>query len=293
MSKNLNPSFFEAKGAHPQQIIYDRMLQRDSIHVIHACVGQSLFREPKNPLLKVAIPCGQASIHASWQTATGRQKQQHVRAGNVSIMPAEMPYETNWQCRAEILILCLQPQLMTTVAEELVVGDRLEIMENWTANDSLIQQLGLGLRFELQRGTLTPLYVDALATVLATHLLRQYSTVRQLALKPSEQLSNVQLAHVVTYIDENLESELSLAELALVANMNLYRFARAFKQTIGLSPHQYVLKQRIERAKILLINTDLTLHAVGYQLGFSSQSHFTTAFRRSTGMTPKAFRAVQ
>lgn len=293
MPQKLNPSFFEAKGAHPKQIIYDRMLQLDSINVIHACIGQNLFRESKNPLLKVAIPFGQASIHASWQTATGFQKRQHVREGHISIMPASMPYETNWQCRAEILILCLQPQLMANIAEQLVISDRVEIIEHWTASDLLIQQLGLGLRTELQKGSPMPLYVDAFATILATHLLRQYSTAKQLSLKPAERLSNNQLAHVAAYIDENLESELSLAELALVLNMNLYRFVRAFKQTIGLSPHQYVLKQRIERAKFLLANTNLTLQDISYQLGFSSQSHFTTTFRRSVGVTPKVFRAAQ
>lgn len=293
MSEKLTPSFFEAKGAHPQQIIYDRMLQQDSINVIHACIGQNLFQESKNPLLKVAIPFGKASIHASWQTATGYQKHQHVRAGHISIMPAEMPYETHWQCGAEILILCLQPQLMASIAEELVIGDRVEITEHWTANDLLMQQLGLGLRTELRKGSPTPLYVDAFATVLATHLLRQYSTAKQRSLKPVERLSSAQLAHVATYIDENLESKLSLAELAQVANMNLYRFARAFKQSIGVSPHQHVLKQRIERAKFLLATTNLTLQDIAYQLGFSSQSHFTTAFRRSVGVTPKAFRAAQ
>lgn len=208
-------------------------------------------------------------------------------------MPVEMPYETHWQCRAEILILCLQPQLMATLAEELVVGDRIEIAEHWTANDLLIQQLGLELRTELQNGSPVPLYVDAFATVLATHLLRQYSTAKQRSLKSFEKLSNTQLDHVATYINENLESALSLAELAQVANMNLYRFARAFKQSIGVSPHQYVMKQRIERAKFLLANTNLTLQDIGYQLGFSSQSHFTTAFRQAVGMTPKAFRSAQ
>lgn len=293
MSETLNPSFFEAKGAHPEQIIYDKMLQQNSMNVIHACVGQNSFRESKNPLLKVAIPFGQASIHASWQTATGKQKQEHVRAGHISVMPVEIPYQTNWQCTAEILILCLQPQLMATIAEEVVVGDRLEIIEHWTANDMFIQQLGLEIRTELQRGSPSPLYVDAFATVLATHLLRQYSTAKPLSLNPSKRLSNYQLAHVTTYIDENLESELTLAELAQVANMNLYRFVRAFKQTIGIPPHQYVLKQRIERAKFLLTSTDLTLQGISYQLGFSSQSHFTTVFRRSVGVTPKAFRAAQ
>ncbi len=292
MSEIPNPSFFNAKGAHPQQIVYDKMLQQDSIDIIHACVGQNLFRESKNPLLKVAIPFGQASIYASWQTGTGHQRQQHVRAGHISIMPAGIPYETNWRCKAEILILCLQPQLMATLAEELVVGDRLEIVEHWTAHDVLIQQLGLELRTELQIGSPSSLYIDAVATVLATRLLRQYSTAKQLSIKPSERLSNVQLDQVAAYIDELLASELSLAALAQVANMNLYRFARAFKQTTGISPHQYVLKQRIERAKFLLANTNLTLQAISYQLGFSSQSHFTTTFRRSVGVTPKAFRGA-
>ena len=93
----------------------------------------------------------------------------------------------------------------------------------------MIQQLGLELRAELQRSSPTPLYIDAIATVVATHLVRKYSTAKQLSLKPSERLSNYQLAHVATYVDENLESDLSLAELAQVANMNLYRFARSFK----------------------------------------------------------------
>jgi AraC family transcriptional regulator len=292
MPEKSNPSFFEAKGAHPKRIVYDKMLQQDSINIIHACVGKNLFQESKNPFLKVAIPFGQASIDASWQTSTGSQKHQHIRTGHISIMPAEMPYETNWQRGSEIIILCLKPQLLTTLAEELVIGDRLEIVENWIAHDVLIQQLGLELRTELQNGLPMPLYVDAFATVLATHLLQHYSTAKQHSLKPSEQLSNNQLTHVATYINENLDSALSLSDLAQVANMNVYRFVRAFKQTIGVSPHQYVLKQRIERAKLLLTHTNLTLQEISYQLGFSSQSHFTTTFRRYVGVTPKAFRVM-
>lgn len=293
MPEQPKPSFFEAKGAHPKGIIYDKMLKQDSINIVHACVGMNLFRESKNPFLKIAIPFGQASIHASWQTATGRQKQQHIRTGHVSIMPAEMPYETNWQCGSEIIILCLKPQLLTTIAEEVVMGDRLEIVEQWTAHDALIRQLGSELRTELQRGSPSPLYVDACATVLATHLLRQYSTAQQHALKPADYLTLQQVGQITTYIEENLESELTLAELAQVANMNLYRFARAFKQTIGVPPHQYVLRQRIERSQLLLLNTNSSLQEISQQLGFSSQSHFTTAFRRHVGVTPKTFRAMQ
>lgn len=293
MSENRPSSFFAAKGAHLQHIVYDRMLQSESIDVVHACVGANVFQEPKNPVLKVAIPFGRASIQATWQSATGSQKQQQVQTGHVSIMPAQMPYETNWQCQAEILILCLQPKLMSSVAEEVVKGDRAEIVEHWTANDVFIQQLGFTMRAELQNGSPSHLYLDALSTVLATHLLRNYSTSQPLALDASEQLSSQVMTEVAEYIHENLALELSLAALAQVAGMNLYRFARAFKRAIGVSPHQYVLQQRIERAKVLLAHTDFAIHDISYQLGFSSQSHFTTAFRQAIGITPKAFREAQ
>lgn len=293
MPENHSSSFFAAKGAHLQQIVYDRLLQSESIGVVHACVGANVFQEPKNPVLKVAIPFGQASIQATWQSATGDQKQQQVRTGHVSIMPAQMPYETNWQCQAEMLILCLPSQLMSRVAEEVVRGDRVEIIEHWTANDPFLQQLGLTVRAELQSGSPSRLYLDALATVLATHLLRNYSTNQPVALKASKPLSSPAIAQVAEYIHENLALELSLTALAQIADMNLYHFARTFKRAMGASPHQYVLQQRLERAKWLLAHTDLTLHDISYQLGFSSQSHFTTVFRQAIGVTPKAFREAQ
>lgn len=292
MSESTPSSFFAVKGAQRQQIVYDRILQSKSASVIHACIGVNLFREPKNSVLKVAIPFGQASIQATWQSASGNQKRQHVQTGHISIMPAEMPYETHWQRQAEILIFCLPSKLITGVAEE-VKSDRVEIIEHWTANDPFIQQLGLTVRAELQNGCPSHLYLDAVSTVLTTHLLRNYSNTQSVAQDTSETLSTRAVAQVIEYIHEHLALELSLTALAQIADMNLYRFARAFKYAIGVPPHQYVLQQRIERAKFLLVNTDLAIHDISYQLGFSSQSHFTTAFRRAIGVTPKAFREAQ
>ena len=72
--------------------------------------------------------------------------------------------------------------------------------------------------------------------------------------------------------------------------MSQYRFARAFKQSTGIPPHQYLLSQRIERAKKLLALTQLQIADISYHLGFASQSHFTATFRRFTKVTPKAYR---
>jgi AraC family transcriptional regulator len=75
--------------------------------------------------------------------------------------------------------------------------------------------------------------------------------------------------------------------LAAVAQMSLYHFSRLFKQSTGLSPHNYLLRQRIERAKELLAGLWRRIAEVSYELGFPHQRHFATVFRTPVGMTPR------
>ncbi len=111
-------------------------------------------------------------------------------------------------------------------------------------------------------------------------------------------LTRTQLQQVLDYIQTHLDSaeptlrerDLSLAELAETLNLSPTYFATAFKQAIDISPHQYVIQQRVERAKLMLKKTDLAIADIALQVGFSSQSHLTQQFKRLTGMTPKQIR---
>ena len=103
-------------------------------------------------------------------------------------------------------------------------------------------------------------------------------------------LSARKLRKVTDFIAENYDHEIKLAELAQVAGMSSFHFAREFKKTTGITPHQYLIKYRIERAKSLLARDDLPLTEVGLRSGFSHQSHFTRLFRRITGTTPHSYR---
>ncbi|MBD1996273.1 helix-turn-helix transcriptional regulator [Leptolyngbya sp. FACHB-541] len=103
-------------------------------------------------------------------------------------------------------------------------------------------------------------------------------------------LTHLQLQQVLDYIQTHLDRDLSLAELADVINMSPTYFASLFKQVIEVSPHQYVIQQRVERAKLMLSKTDLAIADIALQVGFSSQSHLTQQFKRITGMTPKQIR---
>jgi AraC family transcriptional regulator len=103
-------------------------------------------------------------------------------------------------------------------------------------------------------------------------------------------LSARKLRRVTDFIAENYDHEIKLVELARVAGMSSFHFAREFKKSTGITPHQYLIKYRIERAKSLLARDDLPLTEVGLRSGFSHQSHFTRLFRRITGTTPHSYR---
>ncbi|MBD2100411.1 helix-turn-helix domain-containing protein [Leptolyngbya sp. FACHB-261] len=94
----------------------------------------------------------------------------------------------------------------------------------------------------------------------------------------------------IDYIHTHLDRDLSLAGIAKVINISPTYFASLFKSAMGISSYQYVIQQRVERAKLMLSKTDLTIAEIASQVGFSSQSHLTQQFKRFTETTPKQVR---
>ncbi|HEX8575045.1 MAG TPA: DNA-binding response regulator [Flavobacterium sp.] len=95
---------------------------------------------------------------------------------------------------------------------------------------------------------------------------------------------------VIRYIHANLDSKLYLSNLAAIAEMSTFHFARTFKMHLEMTPSQYSLKCKIERAKALLAETQLNVMEVALETGFDNQSYFSQVFKKSTGMTPEYFR---
>jgi AraC family transcriptional regulator len=133
-------------------------------------------------------------------------------------------------------------------------------------------------------------YAEALSIVLVHELLRLNSDAALVKQPIRGGLAGWQEKKVAQYIEEHLSQDISLATLAEVARLSPYHFVRAFKQSFGLPPHRYLSSLRIQQAKSLLANPAMSVTQIGFNLGFSEASSFTTSFRKHTGLTPTAYR---
>jgi len=105
-------------------------------------------------------------------------------------------------------------------------------------------------------------------------------------------LPGCRLRRVTEYIQQNLDKDLTLAELAAVVCMSPYHFARLFKGSTGVPPHRFVVRQRIARARAFVATPEQSVAQISRLGGFRTPSHFPTVFRRVTGLTPGAYRTA-
>jgi AraC-like DNA-binding protein len=98
------------------------------------------------------------------------------------------------------------------------------------------------------------------------------------------------LRRIREYIDDNIEQRISVELLAGIANLSICYFVRAFKQSMGVTPHDYLIRRRVERTKELLFGTNMPLSEIALAAGFADQSHFARRFRQHVGISPRDYR---
>lgn len=228
----------------------------------------------------------------------GRALEGTARTHDVAVVPAGRPFAFAVGETFETLNVALRKTFLGRVAEEAGADpDRLEVLGRFLVRDPQVERLMLSFLSELEtEGLGGRLYAEGLVQALAVHVLREHSSLgraakRGVGLEPGEGgLPKRALKNVTDYVGDNLSADLSLADMARAASVSPYHFSRLFKESTGLSPHRYVIRERVERAKGLLSATDMPVGEVARACGFSHQSHLARHTRRLLGVAPSDLR---
>jgi AraC family transcriptional regulator len=221
-------------------------------------------------------------LESGWQT-------NHYQVGQLGIYPAHAPQQVAWNAPVEFIHLYLMPATLDRAATELFQQSRYELLAKSAIVDPLITAMAMQLKQEVVTDRLDRLYLESVTLLLVLHLLKHHSNVTKSMKQSAGKLSRPQFDTVQEYILAHLDRNLSLQELADLVDLNPHYFCRLFKAASGLTPHQYLLKSRVDQAAQLLRSSQLPIADVAQHVGFYDQSRFTQVFRRWMGVTPKHY----
>ena len=216
--------------------------------------------------------------------------------GTINITPANAygTWEADGPSRAIVLFV---PELFLShvIADHWEADPhRVEIIPQLLVRDPVIEAVVSRLTVEAREGSPSgALYAESACEFLAHHMIQTYSSLSRPRPRPLGGLPAHRVKAVIDFVEENLAKPIALRELALLAGVSVRHFERAFRQSVGVPPHTYVLEKRLSAARdLLLTQPTLAIERIAQQAGFSSPSHLAAAFRRQTGFSPIAFRRM-
>jgi len=230
-------------------------------------------------------------IEAHWSGE--RTQRALVLPGSVAVRPAGWSCSGHWTRKGDVsprqIVLMVAPELLQRIGAE-ICGTDVVLKPFLNLDDSFVTGAILALEADVrQESPLGPIYGETIAAALATHLVHKCAEISPRRSDRAEISARVATA-VRDYIEAHIEETILLGDLASVAGIEIHKVARAFKKRFGVAPHQYILRARITRAKAMLRESNLSLVEVAFCAGFSSQSHFTKAFKKLTGLSPSNYR---
>ena len=229
------------------------------------------------------------------ERSRGRERllQEQITCGSTILVPLGQGSFWRHTEVTHYLNLHLSRALLETTASQMGSGYSGDLagLSPAAFHDPQMAQIALLLQAEMESGALHGrLYAEILASALCVHLLqREHGQWQQSPPAPAVSGVRLELRQALSYIQDNLSTDLSLASIAREAGLSACYLARLFTEAFGVPPHQYIIQARIERAKALMTQGGLAPGDAARQTGFADQSHFTRHFKHLVGVTPLTF----
>jgi AraC family transcriptional regulator len=237
--------------------------------------------------------CGDFDLYAE-----GRLIQpQQFDAGAVAIFDLRTTLASDLRDPFHAIDLYLPLAALNAISDELGTArvDELRHTPGTAVLDTTVRGLLLSMQPALAAPPeyTSPLFVDHVAQAIATHVAQTYGGLRVPAPPDRGGLAPIQARRAKELLNANLSGRVLLTDLASVCNLSVRHFTRAFRQTTGMAPHQWLVRQRIEKAKDLLSRSTQPIALIASNCGFADQSHFTRVFSRAVGMPPAEWRRIR
>jgi AraC family transcriptional regulator len=234
-------------------------------------------------LVEHAHPETQVSVHFE------RRVHGQITPSHVHLYASQQRHTGGWNRNNEIVVFQFTPALLVETRQELGHGTDFDLVPRTSLREPVLESLGSMVRDEYTANRSSGLYIESVAHLMARYLLRKHA-VFPVPEGQRYSLSNREFLQIRRFIDDNLRRGFSVRELAASIGVGPGILAQKLAASAGKSPWRYVEEQRILRAKALLRSSTASIAEIAVQLGYADQSHFTNAFRRATGITPKNYR---
>ena len=209
---------------------------------------------------------------------------------DMELIPARRPHVGGWDDDSEVILVLIPPLVFERAADELLVRPKFVILSHKCDAEPFISQIMSSLRSQFHSPFgVSKLYVESAGYLLAEHILRNYAETAPVT-RITDRFGASDLRRITAFVDEHLESGVTVAETSRVSKMGIHRFARLLRLATGCTPYEFVQARRVELAKTLLRQSNVSLAEIAYRLGFASQSHFTSVFHRATRISPHVYR---
>ncbi len=264
-----------------------KSLSHGDLTVGYAAPVENLETECVLPFSIIALQ--QNSFIAETELGSRKQQRIKVNAGDFGYIPKGVWQKTRAKKSGGYLYLVFDDTLRERCEQELGIVDPLYNPIDATSLERGPQYTALMNDFLGSDGLGGRMRSEALASLLICEILNFRGAAHE---NVRIGLGKSKIARITEYVDEHTEEQLSLATLAQIAGVSVFHFARMFKIDTGMTPHKFVLHHRVKKAREMLEMGDKAVAEIAYDVGFSSQSHMISSFKRYVGTSPGRYRKI-
>ncbi|MBT3368130.1 MAG: helix-turn-helix transcriptional regulator [Nitrospina sp.] len=227
----------------------------------------------------------------AWEISSGNSRKEVLMEPNqIFFNPANVPFSRYTTDHYEFILVLVEPEKMISAAP--IASNSPTFTETYQIKDPNLEYIFKLLLSEIQAGNKNgKLFIENIVSILAFHFVKNYSKEQSSGLVENVSgFTSKEIEKAFYYIDKNMSESVKIENLAEEFGISKFNFIKRFKSSTNVTPHQFIIRKKLERSKNLLKEGSLSLTDITYMLNFSDQSHFSNSFKKMYGMTPREFR---